>query len=76
MFWDPDVAICVRGATDFQNFEDVPSETARNTRTGRNNRLRALLPRRGAYENTLKTGVFGGIAITIMCRIIAITLRF
>ena len=29
MFLDPDVTICVRGATDFQNFEDVPSETAR-----------------------------------------------
>ncbi len=29
VFLDPDVAICVRGATDFQNFEDVPSETPR-----------------------------------------------
>ena len=29
VFLDPAVTICVRGATDFQNFEDVPSETAR-----------------------------------------------
>ena len=29
MLLDPDVTICVRGATDFQSFEDVPSETAR-----------------------------------------------
>ena len=28
VFLDPDVTICVRGATGFQNFEDVPSETA------------------------------------------------
>ena len=27
---DPDVAICVRGASDFQNCEKVPSETARS----------------------------------------------
>ena len=30
MFLDLSFTICVRGATDFQNFEDVPSETARN----------------------------------------------
>ena len=29
VFLDPDVTICVRGATDFQNLEDVPSETAK-----------------------------------------------
>ena len=34
---DLDVAILVRGGTDFQKFEDVPSETAENisTRTAR-----------------------------------------
>ena len=31
---DPDVSICVRGATNFQNFEDVPSETARKIANG------------------------------------------
>eukprot|EP00959_Pyramimonas_sp_CCMP1952_P296364 6199921-Pyramimonas_sp.AAC.1 len=31
---DPDVAICVRGASDFQNYEDVPSETARTSANG------------------------------------------
>ena len=35
VFLDPDVTICVRGATDFQNFEDVPSETAKTSHTGR-----------------------------------------
>ena len=39
MFLDPDVAICVRGATDFQNFEDVPSETARKIKDGRTDAL-------------------------------------
>ena len=29
MCLDPDVAICVRGATDFQNSEDVPGESAK-----------------------------------------------
>ena len=29
VFLDPDVTICVRGATGFQNFEDVPSEAAK-----------------------------------------------
>ena len=29
VFLDLSFTICVRGATDFQNFEDVPSETAR-----------------------------------------------
>ena len=33
VFWDPDVAILVRGGTDFQKFEDVPSETAENIST-------------------------------------------
>ena len=28
VFLDRDVAICVRGATDFQNSEDLPHETA------------------------------------------------
>ena len=35
VFLDPDVTICVRGATDFQNFEDVPSETTRKIKDGR-----------------------------------------
>ena len=30
VFLDPDVAILVRGGTDFQKCEDVPSETADN----------------------------------------------
>ena len=34
VFLDPDVTICVRGATDFQNFEDVPSETAKQIADG------------------------------------------
>ena len=41
MFLDPDVTICVRGATDFQNFEDVPSETARKIKDARTD---ALIP--------------------------------
>eukprot|EP00959_Pyramimonas_sp_CCMP1952_P221006 4620452-Pyramimonas_sp.AAC.1 len=31
---DRDAAICVRGATDFQTSEDVPSETARHIANG------------------------------------------
>ena len=34
MFLDLSFTICVRGATDFQNFEDVPSETARLLKDG------------------------------------------
>ena len=32
---DPDVTICVRGATDFLNSEEVPSETAGKIKDGR-----------------------------------------
>ena len=39
VFLDPDVTICVRGATDFQNFEDVLSETAKKMGTASINRL-------------------------------------
>ena len=35
VFLDLSFTICVRGATDFQNFEDVPSETARLLKDGR-----------------------------------------
>ena len=41
MFLDLSFTICVRGATDFQNFEDVPSETARLLKDGRTH---ALIP--------------------------------
>ena len=41
VFLDLSFTICVRGATDFQNFEDVPSETARLLKDGRTD---ALIP--------------------------------
>ena len=34
VFLDPDVTICVRGASHFQNSEDVPSETAKKQAHG------------------------------------------
>ena len=45
VFLDLSFTICVRGATDFQNFEDVPSETARLLKDGRTDgRTDALTP--------------------------------
>ena len=39
VFLDPDVTICVRGATDVQNVEDVPSETVRKSGRDHNHRF-------------------------------------
>ena len=39
VFLDLSFTILVRGATDFQKFEEVPSETARKIKDGRINPL-------------------------------------